>query len=263
MVDSGIQVEREGAVAHVWLDRPDKHNAFDDHVAAELATAFADLSADDAVRAVVLAGRGKSFCAGGDLAWMRRVADYTRDENMADAAAFQAAFEAIDNCPHPVVGRLHGAAMGGGAGLVAVCDIVIASEAARLGFPEVRLGLVPGVISPYVLRKIGFSNTRHLFLTGERFGADEALRIGLVHRVVAADAIDDAVAAVVQDVLAGAPQGVRGAKQLVFEMDEATHTHQLELARRAIVDARASDDGREGTSAFLEKRKPRWRDGEA
>ena len=148
MTTSGLHREQAGGIARVWLNRPDKHNAFDDHVAAELTACFEELAADQTLRAVVLGGRGPSFCAGGDLAWMRRVADYTHEENLTDAAAFQAAFEAIDRCPHPVIGRLHGAAMGGGAGLVAVCDIVVASTEAQIGFPEVRLGLVPGVISP-------------------------------------------------------------------------------------------------------------------
>lgn len=261
MTASGIQRAQEDGVVRIWLNRPDKHNAFDDHVAAELTECFHQLAADASLRAVVLGGRGKSFCAGGDLAWMRRVADYTHDENLADAAKFQATFEAIDRCPHPVIGRLQGAAMGGGAGLIAVCDIVIAAADAKIGFPEVRLGLVPGVISPYVLRKIGFSRTRHLFLTGERFGADEALRMALVHRVVAPEGLDDAVNGVVDAIRACAPQGVRGAKDLVFEMNDSDGARQLELARMAIANARASDDGREGTSAFLEKRKPNWLEG--
>ena len=258
MTTSGLERTQEDGIAYVWLNKPDKHNAFDDHTAAELKSCFDALAADHTVRAVVLGGRGKSFCAGGDLEWMRRVADYSQEENLADAAAFQSAFEAIDRCPHPVIGRLHGAAMGGGAGLIAVCDIVVASTAARIAFSEVRLGLVPGVISPYVLRRIGFAQARHLFLTAERFNAQKALRIGLVHRVVEAGALDDAVEEVLDDIRACAPQGVRAAKSLLFELAHADHERQLELAREAIANARASEDGREGTTAFLEKRKPRW-----
>jgi len=256
--DAAIRVEITGAVARVTIDRPEVRNAFDDAAAAELVVAFTDLGARDDVRVIVLGGAGKTFCAGGDLNWMRRVADYTREENLADATAFQAAFEAVDACPKPVVGRVQGAALGGGAGLVACCDIAVAAEGTSLGFPEVRLGLVPGVISPYVMRKLGASRTRHLFLTGERFDADEALRIGLVHRVVHLDGLDAAVDAVVSDLLACAPQGIAGAKRLVHDLLDADVEAAALLARDAITDARGSDDGREGLTAFLEKRKPRW-----
>lgn len=261
--DPSLVIERDGAVASVWFDRPAKHNAFDDTVAAELSEAFATLGTDNSLRAIVLGGRGPSFCAGGDLAWMRRVADYDEAENLADANAFQRAYERIDRCPHPVIARVQGAAMGGGAGLLAVCDVVVAADDVRIGFPEVRLGLVPGVISPYVVKKIGFSHARHLFLTGEGFDAATAHRLGLVHRVVPAAALDDAVARVVGSLLKGAPEGIRAAKRLVFDLVEADADTARALARRAIADARASDDGREGTTAFLAKRKPRWLDAKA
>jgi len=256
--DKSLLVQIHDDVAFVIFDRPDVRNAFDDAVAAELVSVFADLSARDDLRAIVLGGRGDVFCAGGDLNWMKRVAAYSREENLADAAAFQAAFEAIETCPLPVVGRIQGAALGGGAGLVAVCDIAVAAEGTQLGFPEARLGLVPGVISPYVLRKIGMSHTRQLFLTGERFDAAEAMRIGLVHEVVPADGLDEAVQRILRRLRACAPQAITGAKALLRGLQDADTDAAEALARDAITDARANEDGQEGLSAFLEKRKPRW-----
>jgi len=253
-----IRLEIRADVAHVRLDRPAVCNAFDDATAAQLLALFRDLGERQDLRAVVLGGAGSIFCAGGDLNWMRRVADYGREENLADAAAFQEAFEAIDCCPLPVIGRIHGAALGGGAGLVAVCDIAIAAAGTRLGFPEVRLGLVPGVISPYVLRKIGLSHARHYFLTGARFDASEALRIGLVQGVVPEDELDAAVESVLRDLRQCAPQGIAGVKQLLrglADVDEATARRR---AQEAITAARASEDGREGISAFLARRRPGW-----
>jgi methylglutaconyl-CoA hydratase len=254
-----IRVQVEGAVAHVRIDRPQVRNAFDDATAGELADAFRTLGARAGLRAVVLAGAGPVFCAGGDLNWMRRVAEYDREENRADAAAFQAAFEAVDRCPLPVVARVQGAALGGGAGLVACCDVAVAAQDAVFGFPEARLGLVPGVVSPYVLRKLGGSHTRRLFLTGERIDAAEALRLGLVHHVAPAADLDAAVARVLEALRACAPQAVAGSKALLRALADADTEEALRLAREAITDARASEDGREGLAAFLAKRTPRWR----
>jgi methylglutaconyl-CoA hydratase len=253
-----VRVETDGPVARVWLDRPLVRNAFDDGTAHLLAVAFGELGAREDLRVVVLGGVGKAFCAGGDLEWMRRVAEYARAENLRDAEAFQDAFERIDRCPLPVVARVHGAALGGGAGLVAACDVAVAADGTLFGFPEVRLGLVPGVISPYVLRKLGASRTRHLFLTGERFDAREALRVGLVHRVVPEGELDEAVDAVVGSLLQCAPEGVRGVKELLRGLQDADAADAARLAREAIADARASADGREGLTAFVERRKPGW-----
>lgn len=254
-----ILVERDGPVAHVRLNRPEKHNAFDDHMAAALEATFEALEQEPDLRAVVLSGNGPSFCAGGDLEWMRRVADYTQEENLEDARGFQMAYRRIDRFPVPVVGRVQGAALGGGAGLLAVCDIVVAAADASIGFPEVRLGLVPGVIAPYVLRKIGASHARHLFLTGERFDARRAHELGLVHLVAAdADDLDEVVTGVVTRLCKVSPDGVRRAKRLVHELEGREGEKAMRLARKAIADARGSSDGREGTQAFLEKRKPRW-----
>lgn len=250
-----------GAVAQVRLNRPGKRNAFDEHLAEALRLAFEGLSVRDDVRVVVLSGVGEAFCAGGDLAWMKRAAGWTHAENLADATAFQAAFVAIDRCPKPVVARVHGAALGGGAGLVAVCDVAVAASGTVLGFPEVRLGLVPGVIAPYVVRKIGVGQARRLFLTGERFDAALAERLGLVHGVVPLEQLDAEVHGVVSHLLQGAPGGQAGAKALVralAALGDPTAPDGLRLAREAIAEARASSDGREGAGAFLEKRKPRW-----
>jgi methylglutaconyl-CoA hydratase len=255
--EARILVETEAAVARVRLDRPEKRNAFDDVMAAELDAAFAGLEAEPDLRAVVLEGAGEVFCAGGDLAWMRRVAGYTREENLRDAAAFQAAFERIDRFPLPVVARIQGAALGGGAGLAAVCDIVVAAADARIGFPEVKLGLVPGVISPYVVRRIGPGHARRLFLTGETFDGYEAQRIGLVHVAAPEKDLDSEVALVLEKLMEVSPPGARACKRLVHEL-LARPGDALRTAREAIADARASDDGREGTAAFLEKRRPGW-----
>lgn len=258
--DTGsIDIQRDGPVAFVWLDRPEKRNAFDDIMAGELEAAFASLEDDDELRVVVLAGRGKSFCAGGDLAWMRRVADYSREENLEDARAFQAAYERIDHFPTPVIARVHGAALGGGAGLLAVADLVVAEAETKIGFPEVHLGLVPGVISPYVLSKIGMSQARRYFLTGERFDARTAATMGLVHEVVVGEeALDDAVGAFVSKLCRVSPDGAVRAKGLLRALQYAEGEEALRIARKAIADARGSSDGKEGTRAFLEKRKARW-----
>ncbi|MDJ0975883.1 MAG: enoyl-CoA hydratase-related protein [Planctomycetota bacterium] len=254
-----IQVEHDGPVAHVRLNRPEKRNAFDDHTAQVLERAFAALEHIPDLRAVVLSGNGKVFCAGGDMTWMRRVADYSHEENLADAEAFQQAFDRIDRFPAPVIARVHGAALGGGAGLLAVCDIAVVAAGTLIGFPEVRLGLVPGVISPYVIRKIGAGHARHLFLTGERFDGRRAYELGLAHLLVDDESeLDDAVRGVLDRLLKVSPEGARRAKQLVHDLDDATEAERLGIARQSIAEARGSDDGKEGTQAFLEKRKPWW-----
>lgn len=254
-----IQVEHDGPVAHVRLNRPEKRNAFDDHTARVLERAFEALEHLPDLRAVVLSGNGKVFCAGGDMTWMRRVADYTYEENLADAEAFQRAFDRIDRFPAPVIGRVHGAALGGGAGLLAVCDIAVVSADALIGFPEVRLGLVPGVISPYVIRKIGPGHARHLFLTGERFDGRRAHELGLAHVLVDGEIeLDGAVSEIVGGLLKVSPEGARRAKALVHDLDAATGPDALRIARESIARARGSEHGKEGTQAFLEKRKPGW-----
>jgi len=261
MADDTVLVAVEDAVATVTLNRPEVHNAFDDAVIARLTDALSDVGARDGVRVVVLAGKGKSFCAGADLAHMKKAADFSEAENIADAQALAHLLMVLGGLPKPTVALVQGPAYGGGVGLVSVCDIAIASERASFALTEVRLGLIPAVISPFVVRAIGESQSRRLMLTGERFDANEALRIGLVHEVVPGEALETRGAEVVAMLLQCSPDAHRRAKALIDAVagrpvDEALAD---DVARR-IAAARASDDGREGIAAFLEKRPPRWRD---
>jgi methylglutaconyl-CoA hydratase len=241
-------MERDGKLLRVTLARPDRRNAFDAGLIAALTEAFADVG--DA-RVVVLAGEGESFCAGADVEWQRASIDLTYDENVADALRLFEMCETIDRCPAAVVARVHGYALGGGSGLVACSDIVIADAQAVFGFTEVRLGIVPAVISPFVLPKIGAAARRY-FLTGERFGGDVALRIGLVSEIADGD-LDEKVDAVVSHLLAGGPEAVRAAKDLVrMQPDGGT-------AARIAATRRTSAEGQDGLRAFLEKRPPAWR----
>jgi methylglutaconyl-CoA hydratase len=246
---SALRVERYGSVLRVTMARPDRRNAFDAALIAELTEAFADVGE---VRAVVLAGDGPSFSAGADVEWMRSSIDLTYEENVADALRLRAMLDAIDGCPAPVVARVQGHALGGGCGLVACSDVVVAEPATQFAFSEVKLGIVPAVISPFALRKIGSSAARRYFVTGERFGAETALRIGLVHEV--ASDLDDAVERVVGELASAGPQAARAAKELAREPVSADET-----ARR-IAEQRAGDEGQEGLRAFLEKRPPAWRE---
>jgi methylglutaconyl-CoA hydratase len=240
-------MERDGAVLRVTLARPERRNAFDAALIAELTAAFTDVG--DA-RAVVLAGEGTSFCAGADVEWQRSSIDLSYEENVEDAMRLYRMLEAIDGCPAPVVCRVHGFVLGGGTGLVSCADIAIAAPDAVFGFSEVRLGIIPAVISPFVLPKLGASARRY-FLTGERFSVDVALRIGLVHEV--ADDPAHAVDAVVDSLLAGGPEAVREAKRLVRERPAGIDTARIAATRRT------SEEGQEGLRAFLEKREPSWR----
>ena len=250
--------QRQGPVATVTMARPDVHNAFNEHLIAELAEAFRSLADDQSARVVVLAGEGKSFSAGADLDWMRRAASFSEEENRRDAATAAALWRAIAECPKPVVARVHGNAFGGGAGLVAASDIAIAAESAMFGFTEVRLGLVPATVAPHVIEKIGPGRALPLFLTGERFDAQRALQIGLVHQVVPDAQIDVAVGAVVDQLLSGGPNALRGCKELVRRVGAENRTKVDEYTAALIASARAGDEGREGVGAFLDKRKPDW-----
>jgi methylglutaconyl-CoA hydratase len=241
-----LRVDRDGHVLRVTLARPERRNAFDAALIAELTGAFADVG--DA-RAVVLSGDGPSFCAGADVEWQRASIDLSYDENVEDAMRLYRMLEAIDTCPAPVVCLAHGYVLGGGSGLVACADIAVAATDAEFGFTEVRLGIVPAVISPFVLPKIGPAARRY-FLTGERFGPDVALRIGLVHEV--AEDGEGAIAAIVEALVAGGPEAVREAKLLVRDGPSGLETAQVAAARRT------SDEGQDGLRAFLEKRSPAW-----
>lgn len=244
-----LRIERDDDLLRVTLARPETRNAFDAVLIAELAEAFVDVGK---ARAVLLAGDGPSFCAGADVDWMRASVELDFDANVADANALRGMLEAIDRCPAPVVARVQGHALGGGAGLVACSDIAIADRRAVFAFSEVKLGIIPSVISPFALAKIGPSWARRYFLTGERFDAETALRIGLVHEV--ADDLDAAVEAVVAELRSAGPRAVRHAKKLVLERPDGPET-----ARR-IAERRASAEGQEGLRAFLERRSPDWAD---
>jgi methylglutaconyl-CoA hydratase len=244
---SGLRIERDGHVLRVTLARPDRRNAFDAELIAALAEAFADVG--DA-RAVVLAGEGQSFCAGADVEWQRSAINLSYDENVEDALRLYRMCEAIDNCPAPVIARVQGYALGGGSGLVACADIAIAAPDATFGFSEVKLGIIPAVISPFVLPKIG-AHARRYFLSGERFNVEAALHIGLVHEV--ADDLDATVERVVGELLTAAPGAVREAKKLIRERPGG------EEAARIAAGLRAGDEGQEGLRAFLERREPGWR----
>jgi methylglutaconyl-CoA hydratase len=243
----GLRVERAAQVLRVTLQRPERRNAFDAALIADLTEAFADVG--DA-RAVVLAGDGQSFCAGADVEWQRSSIDLSYEENVEDAMRLYRMCKAIDTCPAPVVARVQGHTLGGGSGLVACSDIAIAAPDAVFGFSEVKLGIIPAVISPYVLPKVG-AHARRYFLTGERFDAQTALRIGLVHEL--ADDLDAAVDAVVGELLTAGPEAVRAAKRLVRERPQGAETAQVAAGLRA------GDEGQEGLRAFLEKRTPGWR----
>ena len=242
-----LRIARDADVLHVTLARPETRNAFDAALIAELAEAFVDVGT---VKAVVLRGDGPSFCAGADVDWMRASADLGVEENVADANALRRMLEAIDGCPAPVIAAVHGHALGGGVGLVACSDVVVAHDGTVFGFSEVKLGIVPAVISPFALRKIGESAARRYFVTGERFGAETALRIGLVHEVTSD--VDGDLERVLGELRTAGPRAARHAKRLVLERPDGAET-----ARR-IAERRASEEGQEGLRAFLERRRPSW-----
>ena len=255
-----ITTRRDGAVEHLTLNRPDVRNAFNEHVIAEL-TAWAagvhEPAARREIRVVVLSGAGKVFCAGADVAWMSKTIHYTEDENLRDASAMSRMFTAINKVPMPVIGRIQGAALGGGAGLAAVCDIVVADDAALFGFTEVKLGILPAVISPFVLAKIGQSAARELFLTGARFTAARAKEIGLVHAVVSAADLDATVDEYVQELLTAGPEAIAAAKALIPAVSRDSDG-ALSITAAAIAARRVSAEGQEGLRAFLEKRASAW-----
>lgn len=254
-----ITVTLDASLATVALNRPDVHNAFNDEMIAELRQAFDAIGKEADVRAVVLAGEGKSFCAGADLTWMRRMMAYTFEENQADAKALAQMLKTISDCPKPVIAKIHGNAFGGGVGLISACDMAVATQACLFALTEVKLGLIPAVISPFVLKKIQTSAAQRYFLTGERFNAEAALRCGLLSDVVNDEAALDAwVLERVAAILANGPEAVTNAKLLVKEVLDSDWPRLLEVTSRMIAARRASAEGQEGMTAFLEKRKPSW-----
>ncbi len=251
-----LQLELDGPVARVWLNRPEARNAFDGLMVTELSQTLFDLGSRDGVRVVVLGGRGPSFCAGADLEWMKAAAGFTREENLREAQALADLFFTVYNSPKPIVARVQGAALGGGSGLVAACDIPVAALGTQFGFTEVRLGIIPAVISPYVIAKIGESAARELFLTGERFEAVRAAEIGLVRAAVPPEDLDAAVEGRVKELLQAGPRAVAEAKALIREVAWNRVENIQRYTVERISDLRASPEGQEGMRAFLEKRKP-------
>ena len=248
----------DGAVLHVRLNRPDVRNAFNGAVVRDLSAAFDAIDGDDEVRVVVLAGEGKSFCAGADLAWMTEQAGLPFDANETGAAAMATMFLRIAQCRKPVVARVHGHALGGGSGLTAAVDIAICTDDTVFGLTEVKLGIVPAVISPFVMQKIGAGRARALFLTGERFDGREAQRIGLVHKAVPGAALDGEVARVVAELLSAGPCAVASAKRLIESVGALSLDAAIPVTSRWIAELRSTPEAREGMAAFLEKRKPGW-----
>ena len=253
-----ILTSREGPVLRLTLHRPDVRNAFDEELIAALTSAAAEAADDHTLRAVVLTGSGKTFCAGADIGWMSKAIAYTQRENLSDAEDLSRLLERLDTLALPLVGRVHGAALGGGVGLAAVCDIVIAAEDAVFALSEVKLGIVPAVVAPYVLRKIGVSAARELFLTGARFSAARAKEIGLVHEVVPAGDLDAAIGRRLAEILSAGPKAVGIAKALIREIAGANPRDVIGLTTNTIASQRVSEEGQEGLRAFLEKRKPHW-----
>jgi len=251
-----IQIESRGEVTTIRLHRPEVRNALNEVMIAELTQAFGALSSE--TRVVILAGAGASFCAGADAQWMKRSKSFSREENERDAAGLAALLTAVDECPRPVIARVQGSALGGGVGLVAACDVAVAEDQAQFGFPEVRLGIIPAVISTFVLPRIGVRAARRYFLTGERFASAQAEAMGLIHEVAQKESLDSTIDGIVREILLGGPRAVGLAKKLIRDVLSLPRDRAVEETIRAISDIRVSPEAQEGLSAFLEKRKPLW-----
>jgi methylglutaconyl-CoA hydratase len=258
---ASLDIRRPSAhVAEVWLNRPELRNAFNSDVIEAVTATFRSLGADPQLRVIVLGGHGKAFCAGGDLNWMRAMADYTWAQNKADADALAEMLWTVYRCPVPVVGRVHGDCYAGGMGLAAACDVLVAAEGMHFCLSEARLGLLPATIGPYVVRALGEQAARRYFITAERFSAAQAHRLGFVHELVAAESLDAKVAEIVALLAANGPAAVKASKQLVQDLGgRAIDAALRDDTARRIADIRASDEGREGVSAFLGKREPAWK----
>ena len=254
---SSLLITTEGPVVTVSLNRPQVRNAFNEELIAEL-TAWATDPMPQGVRVAILRGEGSHFCAGADLTWMSKMVAYSHDENVRDAKAMAAMFQALDTLPVPLIGRIHGAALGGGSGLAAVCDIVVASDAAQFGFTEVKLGILPAVISPFAVARIGTSAARELFLTGARFGAARAREIGLAHAVCPENDLDSTIDGYVRELLTSAPGAVSAAKGLIAQVAGRTAPDVADLTAETIARHRVSSEGQNGMRAFLDKRPAPW-----
>lgn len=259
MICQRIEIERSGPIATLWLNRPDVHNAFDEHLIQDITTGLKLLDADNDIRIVVVAGRGKSFCAGGDLSWMRRMAGYSEAENLEDASRLAEMLRVLSLMSKPTIARVHGTAMAGGTGIVAACDIAVANTDASFGTSEVRFGLLPATISPYVIRAIGVRAAQRYFLTGERIDAETARALGLVHILCVNNDLDARIAQIANTLLAGAPGAQKACKELIDEVvDNPLNADLISKTCVRIANARAGAEAREGMRAFFEKRKPLW-----
>jgi methylglutaconyl-CoA hydratase len=252
-----LSIEQRGLVVRVTLNRPEVRNAFNEQVIAELTDWATSVPGSDA-RVAVLAGAGKAFCAGADLTWMSKMVSYTRADNERDAMAMSAMFNALDRLPIPLIGRVHGAALGGGTGLAAVCDIVVAADDAVFGFTEAKLGILPAVISPFAVRKIGISAARELFLTAARFSATRAKELGLVHAMTSNAELDPAIDAYVRELLTSGPEAIAGAKRMIAAVAGRPPSEVAQLTAQTIATHRVSEEGQGGMRAFLEKRQAPW-----
>ena len=256
---AALSLAYDGHRATITLTQPEVRNAFSDEVIADITAAFLQVGARPDVRVVVLAAEGPAFCAGANLNWMRRMADYTREQNLADAAKLAEMLRVIYECPKPTIARVQGDVYAGGTGLVAACDMAVSVDTAGFCLSEVKIGLIPATISPYVIRAMGARAAHRYFLTAERFGAQEALRIGFVHEVVTAEQLDAKVDELVKALISASPNAVRACKKLVLDVAEREINAALIAATvEGIADIRASDEGREGVQSFLQKRKPSW-----
>lgn len=253
-----VDIDDRG-VATVTLNNPDKHNAFDDHIIGDLTAAFEKIATSTGVRVMILAATGKNFCAGGDLAWMKRMATYSYEENLEDARILAAMLKSLNFLPQPTIARIQGAAFGGGVGLVSCCDMAVASSGASFCLSEVKIGLIPATISPYVIGAMGQRAARRFFTTAERFSAQKAFESGLVSEVVEEERLDEGINKLVTALLTNGPKAIGCAKQLVFNVaNKKVNDELIEYTSEQIAKIRVSDEGQEGLSAFLEKRKPAW-----
>ncbi len=253
-----VRLTRDGPIARVTLSRPDVRNAFNDEMLEDLREVFASLRTDSQVRVVVLTGEGACFCAGADLNWMKRVVNYTLEQNYEDSLNLARMLREVYTHPQPVIGRINGPAIGGGTGVVAVCDIAIASQDAYFAFSETKLGLTPAAISPYLLKRMGEKNLREYFLTGERFSAERAVELGLVNSAVPAEQLDAEVEQKVALILSGGPEALAVSKELIREVAERSLVDNGPYTAEVIAKLRMSAEGQDGMNAFLERRKPRW-----
>jgi len=255
-----IELLKEKDVVTVSLNRPDVHNAMSETLMKELTSCFEELSKDTSVRAIILTGKGKSFCAGADLNWMKSMANYSKEENIKDSRLLVSLFDSIYNCPKPVIGRVNGHAFGGGLGLFAVCDIAIAVPNCKFAFSEVKLGIIPSVISTYIIRRISLSIMRRLFITGERFDSEYANEIGLVDFIASEEEIDEIISEYIEILRSSGPKAIKEVKRLIDKCEKMDVDSYKEHTVEKISELRVSDGGQEGIKAFLEKRKPKWGD---